>query len=249
MISMEKDERFIDIKPDKRDINEILNWLKNDINNNGEGFYCNKDIIEKSFERGNLITFKNGNENIGLVTWNEVDRMLINIDIFVIHPSYRGLGFGTFYYNAISDFFRSIGFKIVRLFCRPYTSESFWKKIGLTKFPDCVYTEHKLTYYKVLVDTASTSYISNKDKIELWDVEPYEAEKKNPRWIWYVETQKEMLLYPIIQPCNCNWNLRWSRDGVVLKEEKVKYFTNDDYELFHSDFLYIDKLIDMEVQL
>ena len=102
---------------------------------------------------------------------------------------------------------------------------------------------------KVLVDTASTSYISNKDKIELWDVEPYEAEKKNPRWIWYVETQKEMLLYPIIQPCNCNWNLRWSRDGVVLKEEKVKYFTNDDYELFHSDFLYIDKLIDMEVQL
>ncbi len=246
---MEKDERFIDIKPDKQDIKEILNWLKDDINNKGEGFYNNKDIIEESLKRGNSITFKNGNENIGLVTWNEVEGMLINIDIFVIHPSYRGLGYGAFYYNAISDFFRDKGFKAVKLFCYPHTSETFWKKMGLIKFPDCGYTEHELTYYGVLVDTASTVYISNMDKIELWDVEPYEAEGTNPRWTWYVETQKGMLLYPIIQPCNCNWNLRWSRNGVVLKEKKVKYFINEYNELYYSNFLYIDKLKDMEVEL
>lgn len=239
---MEKDERFIDIEPNKQDIKEILNWLKDDINNNGEGFYNNKNIIEESFERGNSITFKNRNENIGLVTWNEDDRMLINIDIFVIHPSYRGLGYGTFYYNTISEFFRREGFKAVKLFCYPHISESFWKKMGLIKFPDCGYTEHELTYYGVLVDTASTVYTSNMDKIELWDVEPDEAERTNPRWTWYVKTQKEMLLYPIIQPCNCNWNLRWSRNGVVLKEKKVKYFTNEYNELYHSNFLYIDKL-------
>lgn len=243
---MEKDEIFINIEPDEQDLMDVFDWLKDDINIRGEGFYNNKDIIVDSFEKGTLITFKKGNENIGLVTWSETDIILIDIDIFVIHPSYRGLGYGTIYYNAISDFFRNKGFKVVKLFCYPYISEGFWKKMGLIKFPNCGYTEHELTYYGVLVNTASTAYISNMDKIELWDVEPYEAEEKNPRWTWYVEKQKDMLLYPIIQPCNCNWNLRWSRNGIVLKEGKVKYFTDEDYELYHSKFLYIYQLYDME---
>ncbi|MPW26144.1 hypothetical protein GC105_10120 [Alkalibaculum sp. M08DMB] len=110
------------------------------------------------------------------------------------------------------------------------------------KFRDCGQTEHELTYYGILVDTASITYIRNADVIELWDAEPYEAEEKEPKWIWYIETKNEELMYPIIQPCNCNWNLRWSRNGQVITEEKVKYFTDEDYKLYHSQFLCIDKL-------
>ena len=115
--------------------------------------------------------------------------------------------------------------------------------MGLIKLPECGRTEQKLTYYNVLVDTASIDqHISMTDKIELWDVEPYAAEKIKPKWTWYIEIKDGALSYPIIQPCNSNWKLRWSRNGEVLREEKVKYFTDEDFELYYYPFLYIDKL-------
>lgn len=239
---MQNYQMYIEVEPKQEDIEEVLVWLKKERDRNGVSFYNNRNVIENSFKRGNAIVFKRGKENIGIVTWYGDERLRVDIGIFVIHPDYRGQGYGAFYYNAISDFFRNEKFIAVKLFCEPRTSEAFWVKMGLVKFPNCGQTEHELTYYGVLVDTASTEYISTADKIELWDVEPYEAEETEPKWTWYVEIQEEELLYPIIQPCNCNWNLRWSRNGIVLKEEKVKYFTDEDYELYCSQFLYIHEL-------
>lgn len=240
--SIENNERFIDIDPERQDIDEILNWLKDEKKHNGASFYSNKNIIEQSFEDDNSIVFKLGEKNIGLAIWNNYDELIVDIDIFVIHPNYRNQGLGQFYYNEILNFFRNKGFKVIKLFCAPPISERFWKKIGLIKLPECGCAEHELTYYMFLVDTASIEYINMSDKIELWDTEPYKAKEKKPKWTWYVEIKNGVLSYPIIHPCNCNWNLRWSRNGQVLKEEKVKYFTNDDFELYNSPFLYIDEL-------
>ena len=238
---MHNDKNSIVIAPKEQDIDEILVWLKRERDSNGVGFYNNRDVIYKSFQSGKAIVLKHGVENIGMVIWSE-DEIHVNIDIFVINPYCRGQGYGRLFYKAISEYFRNEGFKAMKLFCSPQSSERFWMKMGLHKFPDCGWKEHELTYYGILVDTASITYIRNADKIELWDVEPYGAEEKEPKWIWYIETQNEELMYPIVQPCNCNWNLRWSRKGQVLKEEKVKYFTDEDYELYSSPFLYLDKL-------
>ena len=235
--------KSIETAPKKSDINEILAWLKKekDCNKYGEGFYNNNDIIIDSFESGKAITLKYENENIGLITWSDYD-ILVNIDIFVIHPNYRRNGFGEYFYRTVSDYFKAKGFKAIKLFCAPKTSENFWKKMGLVKLYNCGYTEHELTYYDVLVEVASTTDISKSDKIELWNVEPYEATEKPPQWTWFIDICEDKLKLPIIQPCNCNWNLSWSRNGVVIKEEKVKYFTEKDYELFRSNFLYIEEL-------
>ncbi|MFV0467218.1 MAG: GNAT family N-acetyltransferase [Lachnospiraceae bacterium] len=238
---MQNDVNIIEIAPKNQDIDEILIWLKSERDSNVAGFYHNRNVIYESFESGNAIVFKHEEKNIGMVIWHE-DEIRVDIDIFVIHPYYQGQGYGRLFYKAISEYFSTKGFKAVKLFCEPRSSERFWRKMGLSKFPDCGLTEHELTYYGILVDTASKTYIKNADKIELWDVEPYEAEGKEPKWTWYIETQNEVLLYPIIQPCNCNWNLRWSRNGQVITEEKVKYFTDEDYEVYCSRFLYIDKL-------
>lgn len=239
---MENEEKYIDTEPNKQDIKEILTWLKDEKKCTGASFYYNKDIIKQSFENGNAIVFKLGKKNIGLAIWNNIDKIRVDIDIFVIHPDYRGQGFGSFYYNAISDFFRSEGVKAIKLFCSPTTSEPFWEKMGFVKLFNCGQTEHELTYYVILVDTASIEHIGMTDKIELWDVEPYEAKRKKPRWTWYVEIKDGGLVYPIIQPCDCNWNLRWSKNGKVIREEKVKYLTDNDYELYYYPLLYIDKL-------
>ena len=237
-------ENHIEMAPTLQDIKEILVWLKEerDCDARGHGFYNNKNIIMDSFRLGNAIVFKHENKSIGLIVWNESDDILVNIDIFVIHPSYRGKGFGELFYHDVCNYFVEKGFKAVKLFCEPKTSEKFWVKMGLLKLHDCGYTEHELTYYGVLIDVASTIYINNAEKIELWDVEPYEATEVEPRWTWYIENDEGKLLYPILHPCNCNWNLRWSRNGDVLKEDKIKYFTNKDFELFKSKFLYIEKL-------
>ena len=237
-------ENHIEIAPTLQDIKEILVWLKEEKDRDvlGHGFFNNKNIIMDSFRLGKAIVFKHENKSIGLIVWNESDDILVNIDIFVIHPSYRGKGFGALFYHDVCNHFVEKGFKAVKLFCEPKTSEKFWIKMGLLKLHDCGYTEHELTYYGVLIDIASTIQINNAEKIELWDVEPYEAIETEPRWTWYIENDGGRLLYPILHPCNCNWNLRWSRNGDVLKESKIKYFTNKELELFKSKFLYIEKL-------
>lgn len=237
-------ENHIEMAPTLQDIKEILVWLKEerDCDARGYGFFNNNNIIMDSFRLGNAIVFKHENKSIGLIVWNESDDILVNIDIFVIHPSYRGKGFGELFYHDVCNYFVEKGFKAVKLFCEPKTSEKFWVEMGLLKLHDCGYTEHELTYYGILIDIASTIYIDNAEKIELWDVEPYEAMETEPRWTWYIENNEGKLLYPILHPCNCNWNLRWSRNGDVLKEGKIKYFTSKDFELFKSKFLYIEKL-------
>lgn len=239
---VENDEIFIDKRPKKQDLDEILFWLKKEKEDRGNSFYCNKRVIESAFDNGGVIAFKQGKKNIGLVVWSSINKLQADIDIFVIHPDYRGQGYGRLYYNEIIDFFKSRDFKVVKLFCAPTTSEDFWKKMGLIKFPNSVRTEHELTYYTILVDTASIENIGSMDKIELWDVEPYEAKEKQPKWTWYVEINDDILSYPIIQPCDCNWNMRWSRNNQVIREEKVKYFTNEDSELYYKPFLYINEL-------
>lgn len=112
--------------------------------------------------------------------------------------------------------------------------------MGLVKFSNCELAEHELTYYGILVDVGSIEYICKADKIELWNVETHDAGKTEPKWIWYVEIQNTVLLYPVIHPCN--WNIRWSRNGVTLKEGKVKCFGEEAYKCYCSQFLCIDKL-------
>lgn len=233
---------FIEIKSTKQDIDEILNWLKVEKEHDGASFYNNKNIIDKAFEKGETIVLKDGEKNIGLLVWGKTNKICANIDIFVIHPDYRRQGFGRFFYNEILKFFRMQEFKVTQLFCEPQTSESFWKKMDLIKFPECEVGEHELTYYKILVDTALVENNSTNDKIELWDVDHYQAEDKEPKWTWYIEMDNGVLLNPIIHPCNCNWRLRWSRNNQVIREEKVKYFTSNTMELYDFPFLHITEL-------
>lgn len=238
---MRKSEISLKIEPDINDFEEIYRWLKEEYDDRGEGFYSNIEFIKEAYHMGDLIVFKCGRKSIGFVIWSK-DTIYVNIDIFVINPHYRGQGYGSIFYDAILEYFINGEFLAMKLFCAPPSSEHFWRKMGLKRLPKCELGEHELTYYEILVETASDSYIKNADKIELWDVDFYNAEGIAPKWVWYVELEKGDLVYPIIHPCNCNWKLRWSRKGQVIKEEKVKYFTDECQELFYSPFLCINIL-------
>lgn len=238
---MQSNRNFIDVNPNEQDMQEVLVWLKEEMDNYGSSFYHNRNVIEDALERNNLIVFNHNGKSIGMAVWYGYDAIQVNIDIFVIHPSYRKKGFGEFYYKEISDFFRSRNFKIAKLFCSPEESESFWIKMGFIEYPDCK-TNDPLIYYQVLVDTASIVNDGEIEKIELWDVEPCSSEEINPRWTWYIRRYDGVLLNPVIQPCNYNWNVRWSKNGIVIKEAKVKYFTDGNFKVCCSNCLYIEEL-------
>jgi GNAT superfamily N-acetyltransferase len=235
---MRQSKPYIEVAPEEKDIGEISAWLEEEYERDGEGFYCNWDIIYDSFQKDRLIALKLEDNNIGFVIWSE-DNILVDIDILAINLEYRSRGFGSYFYKEIFEYFRENGFMVVKLFCEPKSSLRFWKSMGLQKVPYCGYTMNTLTYYGLLIESASGKFTRGTDKIELWDVEPYKASLHDPKWTWYITANKEKLDYPIIHPCNCNWFMRWSRNDNVIKEDKVKHFTDVDY---NKPFLVIERI-------
>lgn len=237
-------ELQIKTSPSQSDLLEIETWLVEEYNRTHEGFYCNWTIILDAFQNKELVVLSFKEKAIGFVVWSNND-FYVEIDIFVVSPKCREKGIGRIFYDAVSQFFKEEGFLVIKLFCEPRESEKFWKKLGLMKFPDRGYTESDLIYYDTLIDTQSASINGDLgNKIELWNVEPYQKDNNTPKWIWYVETKKDELVLPIIHPCNCDWNLRWTIDGEVIRESKVKYFDTDENSVNFVPFLFIKRLVE-----
>ena len=231
----------IEIQPSDSDIREIEKWFIDERKKYDDGFYCNWNIIEKSFNKNEVVSFKFNGENIGFAVWSQGD-IYTEIDIFEIHPDFRKKGIGKIFYDKIENIFREKGSLAIKLFCEPRESEIFWRKMGFIKFPIRGYSESDLTFFKPIIDVCPLTDNSDcQNKIELWDVEPYQADRKSPRWTWEIEIKDKKLIRPIIQACNVNWNIRWTKNGKSIKEDKVKYFSRENPIEF-SPFMYIENL-------
>ena len=231
----------INLSPSQSVLRTIKNWLSEEDEKYNGGFYCNWDIIEYSFHRNELVSFELNMEIIGFVVWSQYE-FYIEIDIMEIHYSLRNKGLGKLFFEKVSDAFKEKKALAFKLFCRPRDSEYFWRKMGFIKFPIRGYSESDLTFYKPIIEVSETTEKANSlNKLELWDVDPYRSTKKEARWCWDLEMDNEKLIKPIIQPCNINWNVRWTKDGKIIKEDKVKYFSRDNSIEFRP-FMYVEKL-------
>lgn len=234
-------ELKINTSPSKTDFEKIEKWLIEEYETKEEGFYCNWAIIEKAYKNKEFVTIDYCENPVGFIVWRNND-IYAEIDILEIRPEHRRKGIGDFFIIEFSKYLRSQEIIAIKLFCSPRESERFWKKLGFTKFPDRGYSESDLTYYKPLIEVSSNKNGIAEHKIELWNVEPYQIKDKLPKWTWFIELSGDRLNKPILQPCNCNWNLRWSINGTIIKEEKVKYFGNNKNRIEFSPFLYIEQL-------
>jgi GNAT superfamily N-acetyltransferase len=230
----------LNISPTKSDLKEVEKWLIEEDKTSGNGFYCNWAIIEKAFRNKEFITLNHNDLPIGFLVWSERE-IYAEIDIMEIKPKNRNSGIGKYFFNQIAEFFKQKGFLAIKLFCAPIESEKFWKKMDFIKFPDRGYSESELTYYKPLIEIQQTTKNNSDNKIELWNVEPYQIKNHEPKWTWEINSNLDKLLLPIIQPCNCNWNLRLTKNGKQIKEDKVKYFS-DKNRIEYSPFLLITEL-------
>lgn len=224
----------IHIEPNLSQLYEIETWLKAEKEKSNEGFYCNWNIIEDSFNQKQLIVFEYELQTIGFISWSTYNDTYVLIDIMEIHQKYRKNGLGNSFYKKAEEYFKSKKFIAIKLFCSPEESEFFWKKMKFIKFPDTGYSEHKLAYYKPLITINKSEEIKTENKLELWDLEPYQVREKKSTWTWEIFSNKK----PILQPCDPNWNLRLTINGKIIKEGKVKRFSSNN-KIQIGSFLYI----------
>ena len=235
-------ELKINLAPTIEDLSVIEKWLKKEDKKYKSGFYCNWNIIEKSFKSNRLISLEFNNDVIGFLIYSVGD-IYIEIDIMEVSLDYRRNGFGKIFLEKFEDVLKKQNVLAIKLFCEPRESELFWRKMGFIKFPQRGYSESDLTFYKPIIEVKpTTENPNNLNKLELWDVEPYQATNIGPRWCWDIELENGKLSKPIIQPCNINWNLRWTNNGKIVREDKVKYFSNSDNTIEFSPFMYVKQL-------
>ncbi len=213
--------------PSENQLIEIKNWLFEEYQKENEGFYINWNIILNYFESNQLIILLKDSDVIGFSTYRFYDDIVVNIDIIEIHPDHRKCGYGNYMMKEVFNFCKIQGAKVASLFCAPKESYKFWENFGFSDFPETGYTQTELSMYMNLVEVRETLKDNYLDKtiIELWDCEPHQSKDVKAKWTWSINTSHNKIEPPILITCDRNWNIRFSIDGEIIKESKVKYFS------------------------
>lgn len=115
-------------------VEECLCWLREEYENDGEGFYCNRPIIERVFEDvGVMVATVDGKDPVGLLvgerrSWNE-------IDIVTVRKNTRGRGVGKALVQEYINRALDSGSLGIWGECQPPTSEPFWAAMGFELIP------------------------------------------------------------------------------------------------------------------
>lgn len=219
------------------ELEEIENWLKAELLTSNNGFYHNWNLIKKAYSDNKIVILKNEINVIGFLIWCDFN-IYAEIDIFEIKPEFRQRGVGKYFFNEVSTFFKSHNFSAIKLFCEPEESEKFWIKMKFRKFPKIGYSISELTYFKPLIEINEPAIeFDENNKLELWDLEPYQIKETKPKWTWSINTE---IFLPILNPCNSDWNIRWTKNGKLIRENKVKRFSNKEIEF--GNFLFVEEL-------
>lgn len=222
-------------RPGMRRLEEITEWLREERQTCGEGFYCNITVISKGFhdKKAYCITWRN--KAIGFLIYSASGKKG-RIEIAEVHPAFRGRGVGRSLIEGALTALAARGVLVLDLECQPVESERFWRLMGFSAMPDGVDENHYHPYSKSIVlfrpTQGSQSSIFNgtaENVVELWDCPPWESKDRPPKWTWPVRTYENSkhLLKPIVHPANADWRLRCRFGAEVICDDKMKYVCND----------------------
>lgn len=236
-------EVTVSFLPGEKQLNEIELWLKTE---GKDGFYANWSIIQKAFKEKHMAVVVYKDEAVGFVTWQIFDKYVATINIAEIKPLLRKKGLGKILVNGVLDFLSAGQVVVVDLHCQPASSERIWKSLGFIEFPDCIdFIEHNnptgKKLYKILVPALPATKKQGEELLELWDIGIYNQANVDPKWRWvlsFKDNTRELSL-PIIGPCHHEWKIRWSIDRTAVKDDSVKYFSDD---IRYGDFLIIREI-------
>ncbi len=210
--------------PKSHHLNEIREWLQKEDRSFNEGFFCQMDIIENSFQKNRLIVVTKDDVAVGFLTFYFSD-YIVNIEIAEVKPSERKKGIGKFLLQGSFDGFIEDGVFVAQLFCAPASSEKIWKRMGFNNFPNGIIREPRIYLYKILVETTEL-YIQEEvaELIELWDSEDYGNEIPS-MWRWEIVRQEKSnkLVKPIIHPCSDKWSVAHRIGSETFANNSFRY--------------------------
>jgi GNAT superfamily N-acetyltransferase len=114
---------------------EVLEWLAAEKERGEAGFYCNRNIIEKSFSSGEGLCALIDGKIVGFVVF----KMYANggdIDIIEVEASFRGLGIGSKLLLAATEALRRLGANYVDVECSSADGESLCRKHSFLDYVD-----------------------------------------------------------------------------------------------------------------
>jgi hypothetical protein len=169
--------------------------------------------------------------------------LTVEIIIVEIAPTHRKKGLGKLFINQLLANFVDNGVCVVELQCSPETSEHFWRSLGFIDYPDPEFLlkiENK-ELYKILVPHVQRSS-DLEETIELWNNTPYYVREVEATWKWSIgyDPLTLKLNKPIIHLCADDWRICWKKNGIIIKDTRVKCFSTEDIRF--GTFLIINKL-------
>jgi GNAT superfamily N-acetyltransferase len=230
----------ISLNPTEKDFESTEKWLYEESLADGDSFYCNFHTITTAYKNSEFATFYDEGKLVGFITWRDVE-IHIHIEIMSVKLEYRKKGLGRLCYIEFERATIESGFKAIQLFCSPRESRFFWQKMNFLEFP-VIGGLPDLSFYKLLIEVnPSLDYKDNLvNKLELWDVESINKERFSPKWTWNLSLLPSL---PILTPCNGDWNLKWTENGIVVKESKMKRFQKrESNRIDYYSFVYITHL-------
>jgi predicted GNAT family acetyltransferase len=231
----------LNINPTEKHLDEIKNWLKDELDKTGEGFYVHWEMITKAFTEKRLIVATKKDSSIGFVVYRIYDLTCV-IDIVEIKPTERKKGIGKKMIKETLKFLKTKGFSAVELYCSPESSEAFWKKIGFLNFPE-FYRDSKINMYKSIIDTLQpTKKLNSKNVIHLWEDTPNRMRDSKPNWIWNLSFIKntKVLTKPIIFPAMTNWKIKLVINEKTIFEDEINYF--ESVKSYCGSFMIIEEI-------
>jgi len=114
---------------------EVLEWLKAEQEQGGTGFYCNRNVIEKSFASGAGLCAIAEGRIVGFAVF----QMFADggdVHIIEVEPSARGQGLGSRLLLAAVDALRRLGAKYVDVECTSADGEAICRCHGFEDYID-----------------------------------------------------------------------------------------------------------------
>ncbi|MFB0872671.1 GNAT family N-acetyltransferase [Sphingobium sp. sgz301303] len=118
------------VKATPADLAAVLTWLKREYEEDGEGFWCNRRIIESALEHGDLWVIRCDDEPVAVQVGDYAP------DIVSVRKDCRRQGLGDALFAASLQRAMDDNVNVLSIECSPRSSWTFWQRHGFERFGD-----------------------------------------------------------------------------------------------------------------
>ena len=118
------------VKANPADLATVLGWLEREYAEDGDGFWCNRSIIERSLEYDDLWVIRQDGEAVAFQVGDYA------ADIVSVRKDWRRKGLGDTLFAASLERAAADNVNVLSIECAPRSSWTFWQRHGFERYGD-----------------------------------------------------------------------------------------------------------------